>query len=248
MPHGFGVSKGATSLLLIGAFLAMHALREEKALMSYGFFQSLPVAVRLHPDTFVFLFRLLCLLLVFLRFRLLTPPFGLSVLFTPQEVVQVVVASVYVRRVPDAQPVFLPQFLNSFHSRLVVVEETVDAPVTAQWLDCFGEVGSRVQHDVVLPVKVGTVRTSFQPQGEEGEVVHEALEEVAGLLRLFLPYVGDVLRCYAALEQLVAYLVASRTVEKTNGKVGFAASQIAHLPAFSFCQFRIYPPLPQIGQ
>jgi len=48
MPHGFGVSKGAASLLLIGAFLAMRALREEKALMSYGFFQSLPVAVRLH--------------------------------------------------------------------------------------------------------------------------------------------------------------------------------------------------------
>ena len=37
MPHGFGVSKGAASLLLIGAFLAMRALREEKALMSYGF-------------------------------------------------------------------------------------------------------------------------------------------------------------------------------------------------------------------
>jgi len=31
-------------------------------------------------------------------------------------------------------------------------------------------------------------------------------------LRLFLPYVGDVLRCDAALEELVAYLVASRTV------------------------------------
>jgi hypothetical protein len=37
MPHGFGVSKGAASLLLIGAFLAMRALREEKALISYGF-------------------------------------------------------------------------------------------------------------------------------------------------------------------------------------------------------------------
>ena len=36
---------------------------------------------------------------------------------------------------------------------------------------CLGEVGSRVQYDVVLPVKVGTVRTPFQPQGEEGEVV-----------------------------------------------------------------------------
>ena len=174
--------------------------------------------------------------------------FGWCVFLTPQAVVQVVVASLSVRRVPDAQPVFLPQFLNSFHSRLVVVEETVNAPVTAQWSDCLGEVGSRVQYDVVLPVKVGTVGTPFQPQGEEGEVVHEALEEAAGLPHLFLPYVGDVLRCYASLEELVAYLVASRTVEKTNGKVGFAASQIAHLPAFSFCQFRIYPPLPQIGQ
>ena len=124
----------------------------------------------------------------------------------------------------------------------------MDAFVIAQWVDCFGKVGSRVQHDVVLPVKFGAVGTPFQPQGEEGEVVHEALEDIAGLLRLFLPYVGDVLRCYAPLEEFVAYLVASRTVGKTNGKVGFAAGQIAHLPAFSFCQFRIYPPLPQIGQ
>jgi len=36
MAHG--VSKGAAPLWLIGAFLAMLALREEKALMSYGFF------------------------------------------------------------------------------------------------------------------------------------------------------------------------------------------------------------------
>lgn len=33
--------------------------------MSYGFFQSLPVAVRLHPDPFAFLLRLLCLPLPF---------------------------------------------------------------------------------------------------------------------------------------------------------------------------------------
>ena len=215
--------------------------------MSYGFFQSLPLAVRLHPDTFAFPLRLLCLLLAFLRFRFLLLMFGLSVLFIPQEIVQVVVASVYVRCVPDAQPVFLPQFLNSFHSRLVVVEETVNAPVTAQWSDCLGEVGSRVQYDVVLPVKVGAVGTPFQPQGEEGEVVHEALEEVAGLLRLFLPYVGDVLRCYASLEELVAYLVSSRTVGEAYSIVWGFPGQIADLPAFSFCQFRIYSPLPQVG-
>ena len=87
MPHGFGVSKGAASLLLIGAFLAMRALREEKALMSYGFFKAFRWAVRLHPDTFVFLFRLLCLPLSFLRLRFLLLMFGLSVLLTPQEVV-----------------------------------------------------------------------------------------------------------------------------------------------------------------
>lgn len=124
----------------------------------------------------------------------------------------------------------------------------MDVFVIAQWVNCFGEAGSRVQHDVVLPVKFGASGTPFQPQGEEGEVVHEALEEVAGLLRLFLPYVGDVLRCYAPLEEFVAYLVASRTVGKTDGKVGLAVGLIAHLATFSFCQFRIYPPLPQIGE
>ena len=78
MPHGCGVSKGAASLLLIGAFLAMRALREAKALMSYGFFQSLPVAVRLHPDPFAFLLRLLCLPLPFFRCRFLLLPLRLS--------------------------------------------------------------------------------------------------------------------------------------------------------------------------
>ena len=62
---------------------------------------------------------------------------------------RVVVASVYVRCVPYAHPVFLPQFLNGFHSRLVVVKETMDVFVIAQWVDCFGEAGSRVQHNVV---------------------------------------------------------------------------------------------------
>ena len=76
MAHG--VSKGAASLLLIGAFLAMRALREEKALMSYGFFKAFRWHVRLHPDAFAFPLRLPCLPLPFLRFRLLLPPFRLS--------------------------------------------------------------------------------------------------------------------------------------------------------------------------
>lgn len=129
------------------------------------FFKSRPAHVRLHP--YPSLLWSLCLPLCFLRFRLLPPLFGLSALFTSQEVVQVVVAFVYVRCVPYAQTVFLPQFLNGFHSRLVVVKETVDTLITAQWSHGFGEVGSRVQHDVVLPVKFGVVGTPFQPQGEE---------------------------------------------------------------------------------
>ena len=76
MAHG--VSKGAASLLLIGGFLAMRALREEKALMSYGFFKAFRWHVRLHPDAFAFPLRLPCLPLPFLRFRLLLPPFRLS--------------------------------------------------------------------------------------------------------------------------------------------------------------------------
>ena len=94
MPHGSGVSKGAASLLLIGAFLAMRALRQEKALMSYDFFKSRPVHVRLHPETFAFPLRLLLL------------PFGLFVLFTPEEVVQVVVADLndFLRSKQNEQP------------------------------------------------------------------------------------------------------------------------------------------------
>ena len=198
-----GVQRGVTPLAHWGVFSMSEAVREENALMSYGFFKAFRWLYGYILIPLFFFFGCLCLLLAFLRFRLLTPPFGLSVLFTPQEIVQVVVSSVYVRRVPDAQPVFLPQFLNGFHSRLVVVKEAMDAPIIAQRSDCFGKVGSRVQHDVVLTVKFGTVRTPFQPQGEEGEVVHEALEEVAGLLRLFLPY---VVMSFGAMQPLKSLL------------------------------------------
>ena len=217
--------------------------------MSYGFFQSLPVALRLHPDTFVFLFQLLCLPLSFLRLRSLLLMFGLSVLLTPQAVVQVVVASVYVRRVPDAQPVFLPQFLNSFHSRFVVVEETVDAPVTAQWSDCLGEVGSRVQYDVVLPVKFGTVGTPFQPQGEEREVVHESLEYQTLLSRLsLLPYMGDVFRGNAAFEKGIANLVTSCHVREPDSKERLPVIGKMKFLTFSFCQLNIDTPSLQITE
>ena len=151
------------------------------------------------------------------------------------------------RCVPYAQSVLFLQLLNGLHSRLVVVKETMDAFITAQRSDCFGKVGSRVQYDVVLSVKFGTVGTPFQPQGEEREVVHESLEDVACLLRLRLSYMGDVLRCYASLEMLVAYLVSSRTVGEAYSIVWGFPGQIADLPAFSFCQFRIYSPLPQVG-
>lgn len=135
----------------------------------------------------------------------------------------------------------LLQLLNGLHSRLVVVKETMDAFITAQRSDCFGKVGSRVQYDVVLPVKFGTVGTPFQPQGEEREVVHESLEDVACLLRLRLSYMGDVLRCYASLEMLVAYLVSSRTVGEAYSIVWGFPGQIADLPAFSFASSVFIP-------
>ena len=71
---------------------------------------------------------------------------------------------------------------------------------------------------MVLSAKGGAVGMPLLPQREEGEVVHETCEEAAGFPRFRLPYVCDVFRGYAALEELVAYLVASRTVGKTDGK------------------------------
>ena len=55
----YGVSKGAAPLWLIRAFLAMRALREEKALMSYGFSLESLQGVRLQLEAPAFLFRLL---------------------------------------------------------------------------------------------------------------------------------------------------------------------------------------------
>lgn len=69
---------------------------------------------------------------------------------------------------------------------------------------------------------------------------------MAGLLRFRLPYMGDVFRSYAALEELVAYLVPSRYVRKCDGKIPPAVVGEMRLAAFSSGQSRIYPPFPQV--
>ena len=104
-------------------------------------------------------------------------------------------------------------------------------------------------NDIVLSVKVGHGRAVLHPEREERKIVHKPLEYQTLLSRLsLLPYMGDVFRGNTAFEKGIANLVTSCHVRETDSKERSAVIGKMEFLTFSFCQFRIYPPLPQIGQ
>ena len=95
--------------------------------MSYGFSLESLRGVRLQLEVPAFLFRLLGWLLPICRLSLLSRLHRLFQSFTAQVLVQVFVATVYVRCVSDAQAVLPAEFLQRVKACLVVIQETVDA-------------------------------------------------------------------------------------------------------------------------
>ena len=74
---------------------------------------------------------------------------------------------VVVGEVADASGELPFQFPLRLSTRLVIVEHAVDTSIPVQHIYSFGNIGGRIEDDVILPVKVGQVRAVPLPQREE---------------------------------------------------------------------------------
>ena len=157
--------------------------------------------------------------------------------FPTQVIVQVFVSFVVVGEVADASGELPFKFPIRFSSRLVIVKQAVDAPIPVQYIYGFGNIGNRIEDDVILPVKVGHGRAVLHPQREEGKIVRHALEHEAFLSRLsLLPDMADVFRRDTTLEETVAHFKSSRHIRETDGEIGLSVMDEVQFPTFQSCQ------------
>lgn len=148
---------------------------------------------------------------------------------------------VVVREVANASGKLPLQFPIRPSSRLVIIKQAVDAPVPVQHIYGFGNIGNRIEDDIILPVKVGHGWAVLHPQREEGKIVRHAFEHEAFLSRLsLLPDMADVLWSDTALEETVAHLIPSRHIRETDGEIRLAVIDEVQFPTFRLCQSYVY--------
>ena len=68
---------------------------------------------------------------------------------------------VVVGEVPDTTAELSCQFQVGISSCLVIVKQAVDALVAVQHVYGFGNIGNRIEDDIILPVKVGMAGQFF---------------------------------------------------------------------------------------
>ena len=115
----------------------------------------------------------------FLFWWLYHPPCGLELLplfyrlcrlrhvLAAQVIVKVFMSVVVVGEVPDTSAELSCQFQVRISSNLVIVKQTVDTLVPVQYIHGFGNIGNRIEDDIILSVKVWHARAVLHPQGEE---------------------------------------------------------------------------------
>lgn len=154
---------------------------------------------------------------------------------------------VVVGEVADISAELLCQFQVRISSRLVIVKQAVDAPVPVQHIYGFGNIGNRIEDDVILPVKVGHGRAVPHPQREEGQVIHHALEHEAFLSRFsLLTDMADVFRGDAAFEETVAHFISSCHIREADGEIGLAVMDEVQFLTFRPCQIGVDAPFLQV--
>ena len=89
--------------------------------------------------------------------------------FAAQVIVQVFIPVIVVGEVPDASGKLDFQIMIRLSSCLVIVEQAVDAFISVQHIYSFGNIGYRIEDDIILPVKVRHGRAVPYPQREKGE-------------------------------------------------------------------------------
>ena len=156
---------------------------------------------------------------------------------------------VVVGEVPDTTAELSCQFQVGISSSLVIVKQAVDALVPMQHIHCFGNIGNRIENDIILPIKIGHGRAVLHPQREEGQIVHHTLEHES-LLLLFslLAYITDVFGCDATLEKTVTHFRSSGNIGKADGEIGLAVMDEVQLLTFQPCQVDVYSPFLQITE
>ena len=92
---------------------------------------------------------------------------GYILLLAAQVIVQVFMSPIVVGEVPDASTDPSCQVQVRISSCLVIVKQAVDTLVPVQHVYGFGNIGNRIEDDVILPVKVGHGRAVLHPQREE---------------------------------------------------------------------------------
>ena len=165
------VQRGATSLAYWGIFSVALQCGSDKFPNKLRYFPSVntraaasPFPLHFQPSLFRWLYHPsygLDLLLLCHRFCRLGQ--GLAT----QVIVQVFVPVVVVGEVPDTPAKLSCQLQVGISSCLVIVKQAVDAPVPVQYIYGFGNIGNRIEDDVILPVKVGHGRAVPHPQREE---------------------------------------------------------------------------------
>lgn len=150
-------------------------------------------------------------------------------------------SAVVIGEVADASAELPCQLPIRLSSCPVIVEQAVDAPVPVQRIYGFGNIGNRIEDDVILTVKVRHGRAVPHPQREEGQVVHHALEHEAFLSRLsLLKDMADVFRSNAALEETVAHFISSRHIREADGEIGLAVMDEVQFLTFRPRQIGVY--------
>ncbi len=165
-----GVSREVQPLWLIGEFSALLAMRLGKFPNKLRYFPSVntraaaSIPLHLQPFLFRWLYHPSCGLdLLLLLYRLCRLGHGLPA----QVIVQVFMPVVVVGEVPDTTAELSCQFQVGISSCLVIVKQAVDALVAVQHVYGFGNIGNRIEDDIILPVKVGHGWAILHPQGEE---------------------------------------------------------------------------------
>lgn len=164
---GWGVSREVQPLWLIGEFSALLAMRFGKFPNKLWYFP--PVNIRAAAESLSLHFQ--PSLLRWLHY----PPCGLDLRLllhrlcrlgqrlTAQVIVQILVAPVIVGEVTEASGKLFSQFLICPYPCLVIVEQAVDALISVQRIYGFGNIGNRIEDNVILPVKVRHGRAVLHP-------------------------------------------------------------------------------------
>lgn len=166
-----------------------------------------------------------------------------------QVLIQILVAGIENRRIPDLDSELPVQFPIGFHAGPVLVKETMDVLIGSERIQCLAYIPNRIQYHIILFVKMRCLRITLLPQGQKRQVIHESLKQITGIRRIpFMTDMRDIFWRDTALEIPVAYLIASCNIGETDGEIPPAVVGEMHLNAFSFRQRNIYASSAQVIQ